>query len=184
VKGHGGDKGNDAADTTATWAQAGGYQNIQNIKRAVKCMQQGTWVELENVMAPYDADYRSTGFEPDDVRPTPEAAKSQLRRTQDESPRIRFPGEPHWLLWQSAEQRERAIQAAEAYEHREYQARQQQIQRERQEKEARRRRAREQREQWRKDHWELLQQEMQNSARNDEIDYEGKNTDDTYIVFT
>ena len=55
MKGHGGDKGNDAADTTATWAQAGGYQNIQNIKRAVKCMQQGTWIELENVMAPYDA---------------------------------------------------------------------------------------------------------------------------------
>ena len=28
VKGHGGDRCNDAADTAATWAQAGGYQNV------------------------------------------------------------------------------------------------------------------------------------------------------------
>ena len=60
VKGHGGDKGNDAADTTATWAQAGGYQNVQDVKRAVKCMKLGNWIELENVAAPYDADYRSS----------------------------------------------------------------------------------------------------------------------------
>ena len=58
-------------------------------------MKQGNWIELENVAAPYDADYRSSGFEPDDVRPTPEATKPQLRRMQDEAPRIRFPGEPH-----------------------------------------------------------------------------------------
>ena len=71
VKGHGGDKGNDAADTTATWAQAGGYQNVQNVKRMIECMQRGTWAELEDVKAPYDAGYRSTGFEPDDERPMP-----------------------------------------------------------------------------------------------------------------
>eukprot|EP01048_Picozoa_sp_COSAG05_P002791 COSAG05_NODE_121_length_17719_cov_168.686266_4_plen_184_part_00 len=142
-------------------------------------MKQGNWVELENVAAPYDADYRSSGFEPDDVRPTPEAAKPQLRRMQDEAPRIRFPGEPHWLLWKSEEQRERAIKAAEAYEYREYQAQQQQIQRERQEKEARRRRAQEQRAQWREDHWEILKQQMHNIAKDEEIDYEGTDTDDT-----
>ena len=179
VKGHGGDKGNDAADNTATWAQAGGYQNVQNIKRAVECMKKGTWEELETVPAPYDADYRSTGFEPDDVRPTPEAAKPQQRRMQDERPRLRFKGEPNWLLWRTAEQREKAIRDAAAYESWEYQERQQQLQQERQEKEARRRRAGVQREQWRHNHWELLQNELRAIERNDEIDYEGEGTDET-----
>ena len=130
--------------------------------------------------APYDADYRSTGFEPDDVRPRPEAAKPQQRRMQDESPRLCFQGEPHWLLWRTAEQREKAIRDAAAYENWEYQERQQQLQHERQEKEARRRRAGVQREQWRQNHWELLQNELRAIERNDEIDYEGKGTDGTW----
>ena len=32
VKGHGGDKGNDAADTTATWAHASGYLKMATQK--------------------------------------------------------------------------------------------------------------------------------------------------------